>query len=219
VGGKLEKNGHSFEQAEPQALLMVARLLQQCGRAKCSLSRHDRFTLRIPDSNGEYDESSPEATVTCGLLECLHEAARYEHMQLRCADVFDRLEYLDRLADGWHFLIEKGNVPADSAVFRAPLAVERESRGSYHPGRARRSLAGIHPPPFLARRRILSRLISRTLDHAKSKGTKCQAKDDVRSGLAGMVRRISQVAIANQEMTWREAIAMLRAPRPIQSDS
>ncbi len=60
----LEQHGHPFELAELQAPLMVARMLQQCERAKCSLSRQDSFTLRIPDKKGEYHDSSPEATIT-----------------------------------------------------------------------------------------------------------------------------------------------------------
>jgi molecular chaperone HscC len=47
-----------------QAPLMVARMLQQCERAKCSLSRQESFTVRIPDKKGEYHDSSPEATIT-----------------------------------------------------------------------------------------------------------------------------------------------------------
>jgi hypothetical protein len=165
----LEQHGHPFERAELQAPRMVARMVQQCERAKCSLSRQDSFTLRIPDGKGEYHDSCPEVTVTrrqfdgctrhmlnrldlpirrvlgdarlavdqeeiwlrllasaadqlawapaaadsLGLPECLHEAARHEHLQLRCADVFDRLEYLERAAAGWHALMRQGNVPAD----------------------------------------------------------------------------------------------------------
>ena len=48
----LEQHGHSFERAELQAPLMVARMIQQCERAKCGLSRHDTFTVRIPDTKG-----------------------------------------------------------------------------------------------------------------------------------------------------------------------
>jgi molecular chaperone HscC len=60
----LEQHGHPFERAELQAPLMVARMIQQCERAKCSLSRQDSFTLRIPDSKGEYHDSSHEVTIT-----------------------------------------------------------------------------------------------------------------------------------------------------------
>lgn len=60
----LEQFGHPFERAELQMPLLVARMIQQCERAKCSLSRQERFTLRIPDSKGEYHESSPETTIT-----------------------------------------------------------------------------------------------------------------------------------------------------------
>jgi hypothetical protein len=48
-----------------------------------------------------------------GFLECVQEAVGLEHLQLRCADVFDRLEYLERVAASWSALIKEGNVPAD----------------------------------------------------------------------------------------------------------
>jgi molecular chaperone HscC len=60
----LEQHGHPFERAELQAPLLVARMVQQCERAKCSLSRQESFTLRIPGGKGEYHDASPEATVT-----------------------------------------------------------------------------------------------------------------------------------------------------------
>jgi hypothetical protein len=50
---------------------------------------------------------------SAGFGECLKEAARHEHLQLRCADVFDRLEYLERAARGWHALREVGKVPTE----------------------------------------------------------------------------------------------------------
>jgi molecular chaperone HscC len=60
----LEEHGHPFERAELQAPRMVARMIQQCERTKCALSRQDSFALRIPDGKGEYHDSSHEATVT-----------------------------------------------------------------------------------------------------------------------------------------------------------
>lgn len=60
----LDEHGHSFERAELQAPLMVARMIQQCERAKCGLSRNDTFTVRIPNTKGEFHDSSPEVTVT-----------------------------------------------------------------------------------------------------------------------------------------------------------
>ncbi len=65
----LEQHGHPFERAELQAPRMVARMIQQCERAKCALSRQDSFALRIPDSKGEYPDSCPEVTVTRQQLE------------------------------------------------------------------------------------------------------------------------------------------------------
>jgi hypothetical protein len=47
-----------------------------------------------------------------GLADCLHEASRLEHLHLRCPDVFDRLEYLERVAAGWHSLAKISAVPA-----------------------------------------------------------------------------------------------------------
>src|SRR5262249_14055267 len=60
----LEQHGHPFERAELQAPRMVARMVRQCERAKCGLSRQDSFTLRVPDREGEYDDLAPEVTVT-----------------------------------------------------------------------------------------------------------------------------------------------------------
>jgi hypothetical protein len=48
-----------------------------------------------------------------GLAECLEEAARHAHLQLPCADVYDRLEFLERVAAGWHLLLKEGYVPAE----------------------------------------------------------------------------------------------------------
>src|SRR4029079_13183301 len=52
----LDQHRHAFERAELQAPLLVARMIQQCERAKCSLSRQDSFTMRIPDGKGEYHD-------------------------------------------------------------------------------------------------------------------------------------------------------------------
>jgi hypothetical protein len=47
------------------------------------------------------------------VFQCLPEIVLYKHLQLRCADVFDRLEYLGRVSLGWYSPMNKGNVPAD----------------------------------------------------------------------------------------------------------
>lgn len=39
-------------------------MIQQCERAKCSLTRQDTFTLRIPTNKGEFHDTSPEMTIT-----------------------------------------------------------------------------------------------------------------------------------------------------------
>jgi hypothetical protein len=53
------------------------------------------------------------ATNSVCLPECLNEIAQFKHLQLRCADVFDRLEHLEHIATGWHTLRQDGKVPAD----------------------------------------------------------------------------------------------------------
>lgn len=60
----LQSQGWTFERAEMSAPLMVARLLQQCEVAKCKLSREESVSIRIPDRNGEFAESSPSTSVT-----------------------------------------------------------------------------------------------------------------------------------------------------------
>jgi hypothetical protein len=47
-----------------------------------------------------------------GLAECLHEAGEHEHLHLRCPDIFDRLENLERIATGWQSLRKSGAMPA-----------------------------------------------------------------------------------------------------------
>jgi hypothetical protein len=48
-----------------------------------------------------------------GLPKCLQEIALHKHLELRCRDVFDRLEYLESVAVGWRSLKKKGAAPAD----------------------------------------------------------------------------------------------------------
>jgi hypothetical protein len=74
---------------------------------------HEETWLRLLASAADQLAWARAPTNSAGLLECLHEAARHEHLQLRCADVFDRLEYLERVAGGWHSLMKKGTVSAD----------------------------------------------------------------------------------------------------------
>ncbi len=74
---------------------------------------HEEIWLRLLASAAEQLAWAPAPTNPVGLPECLHEAGRLEHLQLRCADVFDRLEYLERVSAGWHAVSKKGNVPAD----------------------------------------------------------------------------------------------------------
>jgi molecular chaperone HscC len=45
--------GVPFERAEATMPLLVARLVQQCERAKCRLSREEATTVKVPDAAGE----------------------------------------------------------------------------------------------------------------------------------------------------------------------
>ena len=47
-----------------------------------------------------------------GFSECLREIASHKHMELRCRGVFDRLDYLERIASGWRSLNKEGRLPA-----------------------------------------------------------------------------------------------------------
>jgi molecular chaperone HscC len=65
IGARLlEKMGARFERAEMESPLLVSRLLQQCERAKCQLSRQTEASIRMPNRNGELDDSSATVTVT-----------------------------------------------------------------------------------------------------------------------------------------------------------
>jgi molecular chaperone HscC len=61
--------GESFEQAEARTPKRVSRLIQQCERAKCALSRDESTTVRIPNADGEFPAGSAELTVTRAQLE------------------------------------------------------------------------------------------------------------------------------------------------------
>ncbi len=49
----LESVGLPFERAEATLPLVVARVLQQCERAKCQLSREESTTVRVPTADGD----------------------------------------------------------------------------------------------------------------------------------------------------------------------
>ncbi|OWK47297.1 Hsp70 family protein [Fimbriiglobus ruber] len=59
----LESVGLQFERAEATTPLLVARMIQQCERAKCALSREPTAVVRVPDANGELT-TGREVTVT-----------------------------------------------------------------------------------------------------------------------------------------------------------
>jgi len=49
----LESVGLPFERAEATLPLVVSRVIQQCERAKCQLSRENTATIRVPDGTGD----------------------------------------------------------------------------------------------------------------------------------------------------------------------
>ncbi len=65
----LETRGVAFERAEVRTPKLVSRLIQQCERAKCLLSREESVKVRIPDDNGEYTASATEMQITREHLE------------------------------------------------------------------------------------------------------------------------------------------------------
>jgi molecular chaperone HscC len=65
----LEARGVAFERAEARTPKLVSRLIQQCERAKCLLSREEAAVVRVPDDAGEYGPGAAEVTVTREQLE------------------------------------------------------------------------------------------------------------------------------------------------------
>jgi molecular chaperone HscC len=64
----LDSVGMPFERAEATTPLLVSRLIQQCEKAKCQLSKEESVIVRIPDAAGEF-KSAKEITVTREMLE------------------------------------------------------------------------------------------------------------------------------------------------------
>jgi molecular chaperone HscC len=65
----LETQGLGFERTEARAPKKVSRLIQQCERAKCRLSREDAATVRLPDDAGELRDTATDVAVTREQLE------------------------------------------------------------------------------------------------------------------------------------------------------
>ncbi|QEL18008.1 Hsp70 family protein [Limnoglobus roseus] len=59
----LESVGLPFERAEATLPLVVSRVIQQCERAKCQLSRETSTTVKVPDAGGDV-AAGKEVTVT-----------------------------------------------------------------------------------------------------------------------------------------------------------
>ena len=65
----LEQRGYVFERAELEHPRLLSRLLRQCERAKCRLSRADAAEVAVPDERGELPEGRARVTVTRRQLE------------------------------------------------------------------------------------------------------------------------------------------------------
>ncbi len=74
VARLLEQRGMNFEHAELMQPLLVSRLLQQCERAKCQLSRQESVTIRIPTPQGELPENAEVVTVSRAQLQAWSES-------------------------------------------------------------------------------------------------------------------------------------------------
>jgi molecular chaperone HscC len=60
----LQSCGHVFERLEAEHPRLVSRMIQQCERAKCALSRQESVVVAIPDRTGDVTEASPRVNVT-----------------------------------------------------------------------------------------------------------------------------------------------------------
>ncbi len=65
----LEARGIGFERAEARTPNKVSRLIQQCERAKCLLSRDESAVVRVPDDDGEFGPASTPVTINREQLE------------------------------------------------------------------------------------------------------------------------------------------------------
>jgi len=68
--------------------------------------------LRLLASAADQLAWAPTSIYALCFMECLHEASRHVHLQLRCVDVFDRLEDLERVWGQWNSLMNNDRVPA-----------------------------------------------------------------------------------------------------------
>jgi molecular chaperone HscC len=60
----LDGQGMPFEKTEMTSPKLTARMIQQCEKAKCQLSRQESSLVRIPNREGEFQEDSPQVAVT-----------------------------------------------------------------------------------------------------------------------------------------------------------
>lgn len=59
----LEQRGYTFERIEVEAPKLVSRILQQCEKAKCLLSKQPSAAVRMPNLQGEFEDDSPTITI------------------------------------------------------------------------------------------------------------------------------------------------------------
>jgi hypothetical protein len=71
---------------------------------------HEEIWLRLLLSAAEQFAWAPSSGY---IAECRREAYQSEHLQLQCADVFDRLEILEQTARGWRHLQDRTGVPGE----------------------------------------------------------------------------------------------------------
>lgn len=76
----LQRRGLAFERAELESPLLVARLIQQCEKAKCKLSFQETASVRVPDKKGEVARDGAEEMLTRAELQAWtqHILARIE---------------------------------------------------------------------------------------------------------------------------------------------
>lgn len=60
----LERHGYVFERAELDHPALVSRMIQQCERAKCQLSRQESAEVVIANQQGDLAEGAPRETIT-----------------------------------------------------------------------------------------------------------------------------------------------------------
>jgi molecular chaperone HscC len=110
----LESVGLPFERAEATLPLVVSRVIQQCERAKCQLSREGSATVRVPDQSGD-------------LAQAKEVVVYREQLELWVKPILSRIEAPIRrvLADARLTRDKIDEVILVGGATRMPLVVER----------------------------------------------------------------------------------------------